>query len=618
MEGADLPIGGELLGYRIERVLGRGGMGVVYLAEDLRLNRKVALKLLSPALADDERFRRRFLTESRLAASLDHPNIVPIYEAGDAEGGMFISMRYVEGANLKGMLADGPLDPKQTVALVSQIAGALDAAHRRGLVHRDVKPSNVLVDHAAGQGGADHVYLADFGLTKRVAERDTDEPAHLVGTAEYVAPEQIRGDELDGRADVYSLGCVLHACLTGQPPFRGASEAALLYAHLEEEPPAVATRNGGLPQAIDAVVARALAKSPADRFDTAGDLAEAAAASLGLGRRRSRGVLATAIVGTALIAASTAAYVLSRGNASPALPGADSLVRIDPRTDAVTKAGFVGRESSAVAAGGGYVWVTSFRDGSVWRIDSKTGAVRAFSAQGSPAAVAADGHSAVVVNGPGSDSVVALDTSSGASRGVTPLPGDTQTTPVVAAGPQGIWFADAEQRIVAPAATEVNVGGSGGGEIVIPPNLADLGKVYETFDGLAVGEGGVWLAGDVFGRSVWRVDPIAQRLVARIDLPFVPKGIAAGEGAVWVTSLLGDTVSRIDPASNRVTATARVGRGADAVATGLGAVWVANDVDATISRVDPRRVEVTRTIHLDGPPAGVAVAGGRLWVVVRR
>ena len=220
MQVSDDPrVGTELAGYRIESLLGWGGMSVVYLAEDLRLKRRVALKLLAAGLAEDESFRDRFLRESELAASIDHPNIVPIYEAGTTDDHLFIAMRYVEGRDLKERLQHGRLDPADAVGIIAQVASALDAAHARGLVHRDVKPSNVLLDTRARPDGSDHVYLADFGITKRVSE-DRGDDGHLLGTIDYVAPEQIAGEEIDGRADVYSLGCVLYECLVGQPPFR--------------------------------------------------------------------------------------------------------------------------------------------------------------------------------------------------------------------------------------------------------------------------------------------------------------------------------------------------------------------------------------------------------------
>jgi serine/threonine-protein kinase len=198
---ADLSAGSELLGYRIEEVLGRGGMGVVYLAEDRRLKRRVALKLLAPALTEDERSRGRLLTESELAASLDHPNIVPIYQAGEADGRIFIAMRYVEGLDLRRALRAGPFEPERALHVVSQVANALDAAHARRLVHRDVKPSNVLVAPAAGHDDTDHVYLADFGLSRRLSHPAGQGGAQSLGTADYVAPEQIRGEEVDGRAE---------------------------------------------------------------------------------------------------------------------------------------------------------------------------------------------------------------------------------------------------------------------------------------------------------------------------------------------------------------------------------------------------------------------------------
>jgi serine/threonine protein kinase len=298
---ADLPIGSELLGYRIEAVLGVGGMGIVYLARDLRLKRHVALKLLSPSLADDGRFRERLLAESELAASIDHPNIVPIYAAGDAGGRIFISMRYVEGDDLGDMLAQGPLSPAHTLTVVSQIAGALDAAHGRGLVHGDVKPSNVLVARRAGREGDDHVCVADFGLCRRFESAAEYDERHLMGTLAYVAPEQIRGDAVDGRADVYSLGCVLYECLSGVAPFGHRSDLELLFTHLDEDPPSLTSLRPELPPAIDAVIRTALAKEAGDRFDTARALVDAAGVALGLASKSRFRSVAIAAVAALLV-----------------------------------------------------------------------------------------------------------------------------------------------------------------------------------------------------------------------------------------------------------------------------------------------------------------------------
>jgi molecular chaperone DnaK len=267
--------GSEIAGYRIESVIGRGGMAVVYRAEDLRLGRKVALKLLSPQLADSGQFRQRFMRESRLAASLDHPNIVPIYEAGEAEGQLFIAMRYVQGSDLKGLLAEqgGRLPLEWTLRLFGQVADALDAAHRAGLVHRDVKPANVLVA-AAERSRPAHVYLTDFGLTKRTAELSggLTGTGHFVGTADYVSPEQIRGMPVGPGTDIYALGCVLYECLTGRLPFRRDDDAALLWAHLVESPPPLTAIRPDLGAAVNAVVTRAMAKNPADRYRSCQEL----------------------------------------------------------------------------------------------------------------------------------------------------------------------------------------------------------------------------------------------------------------------------------------------------------------------------------------------------------
>ena len=226
----DPRIGSELLGYRIEALVGRGGMGAVYRAEDLALGRKVALKLLAPELASHERFRARFQRESRLAASIDHPSIVPIYEAGEVQGQLYIAMRYVEGTDLGTLLRrEGRLEPARALAIVAPVADALDEAHEHGLVHRDVKPSNVLLDTRG------RAFLADFGLTKR-ADDDAEFTGGLLGTVDYVAPETIEGSAVDARADVYSLAALLHECLTGRVPFVRDTDMAVLWAHVHDPP----------------------------------------------------------------------------------------------------------------------------------------------------------------------------------------------------------------------------------------------------------------------------------------------------------------------------------------------------------------------------------------------
>jgi serine/threonine protein kinase len=268
--------GTEIADYQIESLLGRGGMAIVFKARDLRLDRPVALKVLAPELARSPQFRDRFLRESRLAASLDHPNIVPVYEAGEAAGLLFIAMRLVGGGDLTALLQDeGPLSPDETVAILSQVAAALDAAHAAGLVHRDVKPDNILLVPGAGAQHQVHAYLSDFGLTKRVTSLSgVTTHGEFVATMDYAAPEQIGSRPIDARTDVYGLGCVAYRCLTGTVPLVRDDEAALLWAHLVQRPPPMSTHRSELAP-LDAVVARALEKNPDDRYATCGQFVDA-------------------------------------------------------------------------------------------------------------------------------------------------------------------------------------------------------------------------------------------------------------------------------------------------------------------------------------------------------
>lgn len=270
----DQRVGTEFAGHRIERVVGSGGASVVYLAEHVRLGRKVALKILASHLADDEAFRERFIRESRIAAALDHPSIVTVYDAGEVEGSLYISMRYVEGRDLRRLLAaEGPLAPERTLAILSQIAGALDAAHANGLVHRDVKPANVLVE---GTPGAERTFLSDFGISKRTTSREgLTRTGQFVGTVDYVAPEQITGESVDGRTDVYSLGCVLFECMSGRVPFPGETGVATIYSHLHDVPPAL-EGFGERDRDLTLVIGAALAKSKQARFATCAEMIEAA------------------------------------------------------------------------------------------------------------------------------------------------------------------------------------------------------------------------------------------------------------------------------------------------------------------------------------------------------
>jgi serine/threonine-protein kinase len=403
---ADPRLGTRLAGYRIQALLGRGGMGVVYLAEQLGPRRQLALKLLLDPVAAGEAFRERFLRESELTAAIDHPNVLPVYDAGETDGVLWIAMRYVPGIDLAALLhRDGPLAPEPALALCGPVAGALDAAHTRGLVHRDVKPANILL--AVEDGAVTQVYLADFGLTKRVGGAGgLTVSGQVLGTIDYVAPEQIEGGEVDGRADQYALGCVLFECLTGTVPFRRDSELAVLWAHVNDPPPHISDQRPELPAALDDAIDRALAKAPGDRYPSCAAMVAAAQATLAgaapvgarqrvrrrAGRRAGRrsprltrrsSLLLTVTAGVLSAVLVAAAVVLARDGGAPAVPttpavppAANSAVRIDPGTLRAEAAVPVGTDPLAVVAGGGLVWVANRRDGTVTVVDPGTNRVQ--------------------------------------------------------------------------------------------------------------------------------------------------------------------------------------------------------------------------------------------------
>src|SRR5262245_1812491 len=326
-------------------------MGVVYRATELALDRPVALKLIAPELAGDAAFRERFLRESRLAASIDHPGILPVYAAGEADGELYLAMRYVDGTDLRALLErEGPLSPERAVPLTEQVAAAVDAAHERGLVHRDIKPGNVLIDSGS------HCYLSDFGLTKQLVEGDatTIAPGRLAGTLDYLAPEQIRHETVDGRADQYALACVLYECLSGRPPFRRETEAQTLWGHMQESVPPLP----GHPE-LDDVFERGLAKDSGDRFESCAELVESARTALGFGpsravvlRRRRRLGRRLVLVGAGIVAAAAAvaALVATMGSEGAIVAPANSLAAIDPASHEVVAAVPVGKAPTIVAA----------------------------------------------------------------------------------------------------------------------------------------------------------------------------------------------------------------------------------------------------------------------------
>jgi predicted Ser/Thr protein kinase len=599
---ADPRIGTELAGYRIERLLGRGGMSVVYLAEDLRLGRKVALKLLAPELAEDDRFRERFLRESRLAASLDHANVIPVYEAGEGDGLLYIAMRYVEGTDLKRLLADeGPLDAPRAVAILGQVADALDAAHERGLVHRDVKPANVLLD------GREHAYLSDFGLTKQTSsESGITETGQFVGTVDYVAPEQIRREPVSPQTDVYALGCLLYECLAGAPPYRSESLPGTLFAHISTEPPRPSEARPGLPPPIDAVVARAMAKEPADRYPTCREVVVHAQAALGPpeptreavpaihGSRRTRW-LAVAMVALVVAAAVAAVVVLMSGGegktSAPVVAQPTSLIRIDAATNelvAAVEAGIPLLSFPALSAGDGVVWLADQVGHTVSRFDADTATLtRTVAVPGSPRDITV-GAGAVWVVGTdqGKGNLVKIDPATGGVRGAFDLP---YSDPVaVTADGTSVWIAandldgDAVLRVDASEPTQITA------TIPFDSALLDIAG-----DGAAVwATAGGASSGTVEAPvTITRIDAEADRPVATVDLG---SGGGTGRGSLalvdasgWV--IAGEGVVRFDTAADTVRTTIPfTGNDLYAIAANAAGVWVgAGDQPGRLLRIDP-------------------------------
>ena len=271
MPRPSLEIGSTLASYTIEAVLGQGGMGSVYLATQKHLKRKAALKVLSPELATDDEYRGRFLRECELIAQLEHPNIVPIYDAGEADGLLYLAMRYIKGTDLRALIGErGHLSAESTLAIVEQIASALDAAHAAGVIHRDVKPANILIERPG-----ERAYLSDFGVAKSLSSDGLTRTGTFLGTVDYCAPEQISGKPIDARVDVYSLGGVIYHCLAGQPPYIRETQAAVINAHVADRPPALSGIRPDLPPALDGVVATAMAKVKEVRYSSASELASA-------------------------------------------------------------------------------------------------------------------------------------------------------------------------------------------------------------------------------------------------------------------------------------------------------------------------------------------------------
>ena len=591
--------GETFAGYRIESVVGRGGMGVVYRATDLRLERPVALKLVAPELAEDEVFRRRFLREPKLAAALDHPHVVPIYEAGEHEGRLYLAMRFVDGSDMRTLLRqEGGLPLERALAILAQVASALDAAHRRALVHRDVKPANVLVDEDG------HAYLTDFGVTKQVGGDSTD-TGQIVGTLDYLAPEQIRGEAIDGGADQYALGCVMFECLTGAAPFHRATEAETLWAHMQDSVPPVAGRPG-----LDPVLRKALAKEPGDRYSSCGELIEAARLALTglrvpvrLVRRRwaivAAGVLALAAV--AVIAATRGGD--SPPAAPPAPPAGNGLARIASGGARIASFTRAATPPSNIAVGEGSVWMLNTEDETVSRVDPRTGEViRTFEPRGHPTDIAAGAGALWIGTGPGDTRRVSrVDPVTTRTTRTVRLPGTDGWTsegfPMIAVGAGAVWA-------INPDGNVSRMDSRSGRRVAAIPSPPGGSRT------IAAGDAGVWVGG--FDNTLTPIDPRTNRTGEPIEVGSNRLfGIAVGAGSVWATSEEG-VLWRVDPPVER---TIELGAGVQHVAFGDGAAWAANWNDGTVSRVDSRTNLVTARVPV-GAAQALAAGAGSAWIAV--
>jgi YVTN family beta-propeller protein len=645
-------------------------MGTVYSALDIALERRVALKVLTPELSRDERFRERFLRESKLAASLEHPHIVPIHAAGESDGVLYIAMRYVEGKDLGGLLSSlGRLDPERALAILRQVADGLDAAHARGLVHRDVKPANILL------GYGDYAYLCDFGLAKHASTVSSLTGSRaILGTVDYLAPEQIEAKPVDGRADVYALGCVLYECLAGEPPFRRGNELAALLAHVNDASPRISERRAELPAALDDVVATALAKDRADRYSSCTELVEAAAAVLHGDAPTIREPRRPTVeaVRTFLFAdvRGYTAFTRERGDEAGAalaqqfaaiveelapvyvgvlqeLRGDEALVVFDsPRQalrfalalqakvteDELPRPVGVGLDTGeAIPVEGGY------RGGALNRAARLCALARPGDVLASDAVRELAGATEGVAYG---------------FRRVERLKGFDKPVGVIEIHPaetaprreltrrmkRTLGGARPRRRLVVAlpvlalaivALLLVLFVGSGSAftsdtvALLNTSTLKPAGKISGLSVVVAIWQrsGQVWALGA--DGELERLDPKSGQVIAHVTIPYDIGSIAVGAGSLWVTDLDSDAVKRYDSTYGQLIKTIPLSgkgllyTGAWGVAYAAGSIWVAyGKYPFRVARIDPATNEITKTFNFpnsDGSPL-LASGSGSVWI----
>ena len=579
-------IGSTLAGYRIDGLIARGGMGVVYRATHLGLERQVALKVIARELADRDGFRQRFLRESRLAARLDHPAVVPIFDSREVEGELIVAMRLVEGGDLRRAIdRDGPIEPARAIDLLAQVADALDAAHAAGIVHRDVKPHNVLIE-------GDRAFLSDFGLAKAVGESGALSGTSIVGTVEYMSPEQWRGEEVGPAADVYALGCVLYEAVTGIVPFARADA--------DTEPQ--------LPEGLDTAIERAVAADPAQRYASAGELIAAAREHQGADLRPTR-VLSRSDQRTTALPPARPRFRLPRDRRLHGAAAIAAALVLAVVLWALLRGGgpeisgpiAIGTPPLRISAGPETVWVSSQRDGTLTRLDPDSG-----EPLGEP--VPLKGVSGVAVGGkwlwatvPGQGELLRLDLESGELLQRIELGGAPGP---IALGGNRVWVADQDGAGI----TAVN---SEGGRRVYKRGLPPFAERLR----LATGAGALWVSSPS-GGTVRRIDEGDVTATAPILVGRGPSGIAVGGGYVWVAKSRAGTVSRIESGTRTpVGAPIPVGGRPGGIDAGTSVVWVADAEGGTVSRIEIDNAELVGDPIAVGPsPGAVVVGAGAVWV----
>ncbi len=658
--------------YRIDGTLGRGGMGVVYEATQLSLNRTVALKILAAHLSDDPGFQERFRREGQLQAALNHPHIVTVFEAGESGHGLFLAMALVRGPNLKDLILSRALDARRSLGILGPVADALDTAHDASLIHRDIKPHNILVDQR------DRPYLVDFGLTKGEGEASVTVTGQFVGTLDYISPEQIRGKPASSRSDVYALAAVLYECLTGVLPFPRDSEAAVLYAHLADPPPQVTKQRPDLPPALDHLFEKAMAKDPADRPSTATELLREAERALGdrtladsspppplklaqeAGIRPAEGDVPTSEA-TAVPAegpspathhaGATDAETGARTDPTSDTNAGDASAAGDTTTsDTLAYAGHVETSAGEPAVGGSEptwphaaVALEDARPDSGDPAKTETGRWRQ-----RPRRMLLAAGLLVVAAGAAGTAVIFGALSAGGpgerGRAVTSTVQVGVGVDEVAVGKGSAWalnsqtneLSEIEPGADTPRGQPISVdegaqqlAAGDEGVWLLDPDEATVSEVDPKtrqirgadisvpagVEDIAVGDGSLWLLSPA-SATVTRVKPESGELQGEpVQLPPEPERLAFGEGKVWIQFEDG-TLGRLDPGAKEIDADrSDIGPNVDALAVGFESVWLASATDDTVSRAETgsgRRIGDPIRVGLD--PVGLATGDDLVWV----